>query len=104
MTAEGGPLLKLAHPEGPRFLFEDEWVVFNPLSWEVHILNAAASAIYQLLADAPRRLSEIESLLRELLVEAEQEQAAEHAQRVVRDLIALGLVTEGAPPVAHGRI
>ena len=104
MTAEGGPLLRLAHPAGPRFLFEDEWVVFNPLSWEVHILNAAASAIYQLIADGPRRQTEIESLLRELLVEQEREQAAEHAQRVIGDLISLGLVTEGAPAAAHGRI
>lgn len=94
MTAEGGDLLKLAHPDGPRFLFEDEWVVFNPLSWEVHILNAAAAAVYHLLAEAPRSPLEIESLLRELLVETERDRAAEHARRVVADLRSLGLVTD----------
>ena len=80
-----------------RFLFEDEYVVFNPLSWEVHILNPAASAVYDLLAEAPRSASEIASLLSELLVEDERSQAAAHATRIIGELAGLGLVADCDP-------
>lgn len=92
LLSEASPFLRLTFPNGPRLFFDGEWVVFNPASWEVHILNEAASAVYEYLAQAPRSLQEIECLLQDLLVEDERRGAGEHAQRVIRELASLGLV------------
>ena len=86
--------LRLTYPEGMRFLFGDEYVVFNPLSWEVHILNPAASAVYDLLAEAPQSAGEIASLLSDLLVEDERHEAGAHATRIIGELSGLGLIAE----------
>ena len=86
------PTVRLGDSAGRAFSFDNELVVFNPLSWEVHLLNSAAAAIYEMLAEAPRTLDEIESLLAELLVEAECGAARDHAERVVSDLATLALV------------
>jgi len=84
--------VRLGDPAGRAFFFDDEVVVFNPLSWEVHILNPAAAAVYEFLAEAPRTLEQIEALLSELLVEAERSEARKHAERIVSDLTSLTLV------------
>jgi PqqD family protein of HPr-rel-A system len=89
--------LRPTFPSGPRFLFDDEFVVFNPSSWEVHVLNAAAAAVYERLLEAPTSAAEIESLLGELLVETERDSAGEYAQRVIDDLKALGLAVDDEP-------
>jgi len=79
--------------DGIRILnFEDESLVFNPISWDAHLLNAAAVAVLDLLAQGPRSLGDIELLLSEALLEAEQAEAAEHAQRLLHEFEQLGLV------------
>lgn len=95
--------MRLTHPNGPRFLFDDEFVVFNPLSWDVHVLNPAASAVYDFLLDGAASSAEVEILLRELLVEDEQGTAGEYARRVIDDLKALGLVADDGPGADAGR-
>jgi PqqD family protein of HPr-rel-A system len=89
--------LRLTYPAGPRFLFDDELVVYNPLSWDVHVLNAAAAAVYEFLLEAPASRAEVESLLAELLVENERSAAAEHAESVIGDLKSLGLLADDEP-------
>ena len=89
--------MRLTHPDGPRFVFDDELVVFNPLSWDVHVLNPAAAVVYEFLLEAPASRSEIESLLGELLVENERGAAAEHAGTVIGDLKSLGLLADDEP-------
>ena len=89
--------MRLTYPAGPRLLFDDELVVFNPLSWDVHVLNPAAAAVYEFLLEAPANRLEIESLLSELLVENERGAAAEHAESVIGDLKSLGLLSDDEP-------
>ena len=89
--------MRLTYPAGPRFRFDDELVVFNPLSWEVHLLNPAAAAVYEFFLDAPADRREVESLLSELLVESERGAAAEHAVTVLGDLRSLGLLADDEP-------
>ena len=72
--------------------FEDEAVVFNPLSWDAHLLNPAAIAVLELLLEAPRSESEIVAFLREALQPEEQPQASAYAQRLISELQTLGLV------------
>jgi PqqD family protein of HPr-rel-A system len=79
--------------------FEEEIVVFNDLSWDVHVLNPAASLVYELLLESPRSLQELGSLLGEVLPDDQKEAAAAHVQRLVSDLVSLGLVRTD-PPLA----
>ena len=83
--------------------FGDESVVFNPASWDAHLLNAAAAGILELLAQGPQSASELESFLRAVLLESERPQAAIHAQRLVQELTQLGLVREWREEALAGR-
>lgn len=95
LTQTPDATVRLSHPTGRYVLLDDEAVVFDPLSWEVHVLNPAASAIYEFLAEQPRAMSEVTALLAELLVDAEKDAAAVHAERTIDDLARLGLVSAG---------
>jgi PqqD family protein of HPr-rel-A system len=74
--------------------FEDESVVFNPTSWDAHLLNASAAAVLDLLAQGPRSVADVEVLLTEALLEAEQSDATGHAQRLLHEFEQLGLVRQ----------
>ena len=73
------------------FDFGDEWVILNPLSWDAHLLNAAAATVLELLGDAQTE-AEVAATLREILVDAEQAEAPAHAHRLIGELVQLGLV------------
>ncbi|MCX8113647.1 MAG: HPr-rel-A system PqqD family peptide chaperone [Burkholderiaceae bacterium] len=82
--------------------FGDEFVVFNPLSWDAHLLNAAAAAVLDLLAEAPHTETDVAAFLQETLLDSEREAAPEHARQLLEELIRLGLVrTVDEEPVAH---
>jgi PqqD family protein of HPr-rel-A system len=70
----------------------DEAVVFDDRSWDAHLLNAAASAVLDLLLQAPHSAREIEDFLREALRPEEQSEASGHARRLLAELASLGLV------------
>jgi len=72
--------------------FEDEAVVFDPLSWDAHVLNPAALAVLELLIDLPRTEAEIAAFLADALQPDEQPQARSHANRLVAELQSLHLV------------
>jgi PqqD family protein of HPr-rel-A system len=75
--------------------FDDEFVVFNPLSWDAHLLNEAAAAVLELLVESPRTADEIAAFLREALADAERAAADAHAQRLIEELSRLALVHAG---------
>lgn len=72
--------------------FDDEAVVFDPLSWDAHLLNPAAIAVVELLLESHRSEAEIAAFLANALEADEQPQAAVHTARLIRDLQSLGLV------------
>jgi len=101
-----------AEPPGLRFAaidhvrvleFEDEAVVFNPLSWDAHLLNPAAIAVLELLLEAPRSEDEIAAFLTEALQPDEQSQASAYAQRLINELQTLGLVRLGESTASANR-
>jgi len=60
------PLFHVLAPEDCRcFVFEDGTVVFNPASWQSHLLNPSAAGIFSALLSTPRRLDELAHLLGE---------------------------------------
>ena len=81
----------------PHIDFEDEIVVFNALSWDVHVLNPAASLVYELLLESPRSLQELESVLAEALSQDQKAETPAHVERLVSDLESLGLVRTDLP-------
>jgi PqqD family protein of HPr-rel-A system len=72
--------------------FDDEAVVFDPLSWDAHLLNPAAIAVLELLQESSRTEAEITAFLADALQPDEQAQAAAHARRLIDELRLLGLV------------
>lgn len=72
--------------------FDDEAVVFNPFTWETHVLNAAASLALEQVSARPCSCDDLERLLHEVLAEDEQPRAAEHARRLIGELAALRLI------------
>lgn len=72
--------------------FEERTAVFNPASWETHFLNPAAMAVLARLHESPCGQSDVEALLRALLDDAAGQHAAGHAERILAELRAVGLV------------
>jgi PqqD family protein of HPr-rel-A system len=48
-----------AHPDLRILRFDDESVVFNPLLWHTHLLNASAALILDALEEGPGTAAEI---------------------------------------------
>ncbi len=72
--------------------FGEEWLILNPLSWDAHLLNAAAAIVLELLGAEPQTEADVADYLRDVLVDAEQAEAPAHARRLIDELVQLGLV------------
>jgi PqqD family protein of HPr-rel-A system len=85
--------VKFAAADGLRVReLDDDAVVFEPVSWEAHLLNPAARAVLELLREAARTESEVAAFLRDALQPHERAEAPAHAQRLLGELQSLGLV------------
>lgn len=81
-------------PEVKVLFFDDEAVVFNPKSWETHVLNASASLILERLLAGACGKAEVEQILLVALDQDERKHAREHAERLLGDLVSLHLIAE----------
>lgn len=72
--------------------FGAEAVVFDPLSWNAHLLNPAAWAVLELLLDSPCSTEQIAAFLQRVLRPDEQTSACLHARHLIDELVSLGLV------------
>jgi len=98
LAAPESPSRRFAVTDGLRILtFDDEAVVFDPLSWDAHLLNNAATAVLELLQDEPRTELEVIEFLADALQPKEQVRAAEHAKQLLVELKTLGLVHGDEP-------
>jgi PqqD family protein of HPr-rel-A system len=75
---------------------DDGLAVFNPTSWDTHLLNGAAAAVLQFIEQAPRTESEVTLLLEELLEDQSRPQAADHSAAVLAELLRLRLIRSSA--------
>jgi PqqD family protein of HPr-rel-A system len=74
---------------------DDDAVVFNPFSWETHVLNPAAAIVLEFAAAGPACTEAgVSEVLAEVLDEDERPHAAEHARHVLAQLRELRLLTE----------
>jgi PqqD family protein of HPr-rel-A system len=76
--------------------FEDELVVFNPTSWETHVLRPAASLLLEAALSAPCTESQFLAVLEQALDDEDRPQATEHARRLLAELLQLRLLRQ--PP------
>lgn len=85
--------MRFAAADGLRIReLDDEAVVFEPVSWDAHLLNPAAHAVLELLLAGPRSEAEVAAFLHDALQPAERASAAEHARRLLGDLQSLRLI------------
>jgi len=75
---------------------DDDAIVFNPFSWETHLLNSAAALVLEMAASAPCTEAAVSEVLAEVLDERERPQAADHAKRLLWELVSLRLLIEGS--------
>ena len=89
---EGPQRYRLRGPGGPGpFVFDDEVAVFNPVTWDTHLLDASAAAVLEALARGPATPADIERLLSGHRA-AEGADAAQLAQALVDQLASAGLI------------
>lgn len=88
-----GPRYRLA-TRGPlrSVVFDDETVLFNPNSWDTHVLNDAAAATLEFVAESPRTQAEVAQFFAEALSPELAPEADEHAARVLDELCRLALL------------
>ena len=103
------PAERLSHPgfeaaPGLRVItLDDDAVVFNPFSWETHLLNPAAALVLDIAAAAPCTEAAVAEVLAEVLDEDERPLAAEHAHRLLWELAGLRLLIERPAGPDEGR-
>ncbi len=72
--------------------FEDGVVVFDPVSWDAHLLNPAAASVLEMCMKSPVSSREVAAFLAEALNDQDRVEASVHAMRLLCDLSELGLV------------
>jgi PqqD family protein of HPr-rel-A system len=84
-----GSRWRLVDPSGIRIQrFDDEALVFNPVTWETHLLNGVAVRVLDGLSAGPRAEEELVEALRGI----ERDPARGEIGRFLRELDSLGLV------------
>jgi PqqD family protein of HPr-rel-A system len=72
----------------------DEVVVFNPFTWETHLLNPAAALVFERVREGGCTRTAAYEVLAEALERSEAALAGEYADRMLRDFASLGLIVE----------
>ncbi len=74
--------------------YDEESVVFNPITWDTHVLNAAAAEVLSMCTGIGCTVEQIAQALTLWLQADEAPQALDHAIQTVDVLKALKLVDE----------
>ena len=77
---------------------QGEALVLDPLSWETHHLTPLSWLVFEALLQHSREPAALVALAAHALNEADPAAAAPHVERVVDELLRLGLVTESRQP------
>jgi len=81
------------HPDIRVVRFDAEAVVFNPLSWETHLLNETAAHVVGYLRRRPQSAAELAAaLVQDLDPESAAEAYTDQIEALLEELEALGLV------------
>jgi len=87
-----------SHPDVRVVRFGTEAVVFNPLSWETHLLNETAAHVVESLRRGPRSVDELAAaLVEDLEPESAPEIYADQIAVLMDELEAFGLAVRAQP-------
>ena len=76
--------------------FDDEAVVFNPATWETHLLNESASLVLGALLEGPRSVDEIVAIVMRVSDVPVPDGFSEQVGELLGQLESLGLVSARA--------
>jgi len=82
---------------------DDDAIVFNPFSWETHLLNPAATLVLDLAASTDCTERGVIDVLTDVLDDNERPHAAEHARQLLDELLGLRLLVETTARPDAGR-
>jgi PqqD family protein of HPr-rel-A system len=87
----------LVHPQDIAVLrFDDEALVFNPATWETHLLNESASLVLGTLLEGPRSVDDIVATVTRVSDAAVPDGFPEQVVDLLGQLESLGLVSASA--------
>ena len=73
---------------------DEDAVVFNPFSWETHLLNPAAALVLEHSALGDCTETGVAEILAEVLDNSERPSAEQHARQLLDELVSLRLLVE----------
>ena len=73
---------------------DDDAIVFNPFSWETHLLNPAASLVLEFSASGDCTEAAVVDILTEVLDNNERPHAGQQARQLLDELVSLRLLVE----------
>jgi PqqD family protein of HPr-rel-A system len=79
----------------------DEFMVFNPWSWETHLLNAEAVLVVRPLIQGPKSLEQLQSEYRDVHGDQDSEVCDRAAESLLLELVELGLVSQDLETGVH---
>jgi PqqD family protein of HPr-rel-A system len=104
MTDAAGARWRLVDPGGVRIRrFDDEAMVFNPLTWETHLLNGVAMSVLDALVSGPRSEAELVGEIWGDGGNLGPGSGRDDAERFLHELDALGLVERVGEVEGEGR-
>jgi len=77
---------------------DDDAIVFNPFSWETHLLNPAAALVLEYAGSGDCTETGVVELLAEVLDDTERPHAGQHARQLLDELVNLRLLVETTAP------
>jgi len=77
---------------------DDDAIVFNPSSWETHLLNPAAALVLEYSASGDCTEAGVAEILAEVLDDKERPHAGQHARLLLDELVSLRLLVETTAP------
>jgi len=87
------PRWRAGYPEILTIPLDDELVVFNPISWETHLLNAAGAQVFEALLERAMSLPELRLELEDMRAGVSEPVRDEQIETLLAELEDLGLVT-----------
>ena len=97
MRQDPAPVWRLADPAHTRVRrFDDEALVFNPVSWQTHLVGSPGAWLIEALASGPKRESELAAaLIDETEAPADNQAARDALRALLEELRGFGLVAFG---------
>ena len=87
------PRWRACHPTIRSVPLDDELAVFNPVSWETHLLNPGGAQVFEVLLERAASIRELRAELEALRADEGEPIRDEQIEALLAELEDLGLIT-----------